>query len=110
MVDLLLQARADVNLGNQVMGEMRTALHEAARVGDSVLLQKVISARAEVDRKDASKMGLTALHLAARSKHHEAIRLLVEARADPLLATAVGKTARDLAQTNGASPATMALL
>jgi len=109
IVDLLLEARADVNLGNQIVGEMRTPLHEAARVGDMVLLQKMISARAELDRKDA-KLGLTPLHLAARSKQHDAIRILVEARADLMETTAGGKTAAELAQTNGAPPATVALL
>lgn len=109
IVDLLIEARADVNLGNQIVGEMRTPLHEAARVGDMFLLNKVIEARAELDRKD-TKMGLTALHLAARSRQHEAIRVLVEARADLTEATAGGKTAAELAETNGAPPATVALL
>jgi len=109
MVDLLLHARADVNLGNQVIGETRTALHEAARLGDAALLQKVVAARADVDRKDA-KLGFTALHLAARSKHHDAIAILVEARADLLQTTSGGKSAAELAETNGAAPATLALL
>lgn len=109
MVDLLLDARADLNLGNQVVGETITPLHEAARLGDSVLLRKVLSAKADVNRKDA-KLGVTALHLAARSKQNDAIRLLVDARADLLQASTGGKTAAELAETNGASPAIMAIL
>merc|ERR1711935_590919 len=90
MVDLLLGARADVNLGNHVMGDTRTCLHEAARFGETALLQKMVSARADLNRKDI-KLGMTALHLAARSKNHDIIRILVEARADVLIATTGGK-------------------
>lgn len=109
MVDLLLEAKADVNSGSQVMGETRTLLHEAARVGDNVLLQKVIAAKADLDRQDV-KMGLSALHLAARSRQHDAVRILVEARADLSQASGSGKTAAEFAETNGASAATVALL
>lgn len=109
MIDFLLTARADVSLGNQILGETRTVLHEAARLGDAVLLQKVVSAKADVNAKD-SKLGFSPLHLAARSKHHDAVRLLVEAQADILQVTSGGKTAAELAETNGATPATLAIL
>jgi len=109
MVDMILAARADVNLGNQVIGETRTALHEAARFGDASLLQKVLEARAAVDQQD-TKLGFSALHLAARSRNHECMVLLVQARADLKQVTSGGKTAAELAETNGATAATLALL
>jgi ankyrin repeat protein len=109
IVNLLLEARADVNLGNQVMGESRTTLHEVARLGDANLVRKVLAARADIDRQDA-KVGLSALHLAARSKHHDVLRALIEARADLSQVTSSGKTAAELAETNGAPAATLALL
>jgi len=109
MVDLLIVARADVNLGNQVMGVTRTCLHQAARLGDTVLLHKIVSAKADLNHAD-TKLGMTALHLAARSNHHDVIRILVEADADLRMATSRGRTAAELAETNGASPATLALL
>jgi ankyrin repeat protein len=109
MVDLLLDAGADVNVGNQVTGETRTSLHEAVRIRDTSLLQKVIAAKADLDSKDSAS-GLTALHLAARSKQHEAISILVQAKADLSQETSNGKTAAQLAETNGAGAATVAIL
>jgi len=108
-LDLLLEARADVNLGNHVTGESFTVLHEAARTGDATLVTKVLAANAGLDRQDA-KLGFSALHLAARAKHHEVVKLLLEARADTSATTATGKTAAELAETNGAGAATVALL
>lgn len=106
---LLLQSRADVNLGNHAIGESMTVLHEAARLGDEELLRHALDSGAELHRQDA-KLGLTALHLAARSRRHGAARMLLEARADPATRTAGGKTAAELAATNGAPAALVALL
>jgi len=107
-LDALLAARADVNLGGRAIGETRSVLHEAARRRDVALAERCISAGAALDRRD-SKLGLTALHLAARSKDHDLIALLLRARADPALQSAGGRTALELAETNGAAPATLAL-
>lgn len=112
MLDLLLESGADVNLGNQVMGETRTLLHEAARAGDVALIKRVIAARADIDQKD-SKLGLTALHLAARSRgpsRDEIVRVLTSAGADIRAVSSSGKTAEELAKTNGASLETLAIL
>lgn len=108
-LDLLLEARADVNLGNRVTGETFTVLHEAARIGDATLVVKLLAAHACLDQQD-TKLGLSALHLAARAKQHEIVKLLVGARADTGQATGGGKTAAELAETNGASAATLAIL
>jgi len=105
----LLEARADVNKGSRHMGETRTVLHEAVRLGDVRLAERVLGARADLNRQD-EKLGLSALHLAARSKHHGLVSILLQARADPELRTAGGRTAAELAQTNGAAAATVAIL
>lgn len=109
MIDLLLEAKADVNLTNYTWGEGRTMLHEVARGGDASLVQKVIAARVDINRKD-SKQGLSALHLAARSKQVDVIRVLVEARADLKQVTSAGKTAAELAKTNRASAEIVSML
>jgi len=108
-LDLLLEARADVNLGNTQWGEGRTVLHEAAHLGDLELARKVLAAGAEVDRQD-KKLGFSALHLASRAKKDELVRLLVNARADIHQPSAGGKTAAELGEINGLSEAALALL
>jgi len=108
-LDALLACRADVNLGCRSIGETRTLLHEAARRGDVTLAERCVAAAADVNKQDA-KLGLSALHMAARSKHHEMVALLLRARADPQLVSAGGRTACELAETNGATEATLALL
>lgn len=107
-LDLLLAARADVNVGSRSRGETRTVLHEAARTGDAALAAKLLAAGADVDRQD-EKLGLTALHVAARGKHHEVARLIVQARADVSQTSSGGKTAAELAQVNGCPEALLAL-
>merc|ERR1711862_79071 len=90
-------------------GETRTVLHEAARSRDAVLARKVIAAGARVDQQD-DKVGLSALHLAARAKSHELVSILVETRADTAQVSRTGKTAAELAETNGIGSATLTLL
>jgi len=106
-VDLLLGARADVNLGSNTHGESRTILHEAARTGDAALATRCLEVRADVNRQD-KKLGLAALHMAARGKHHEVARLLVKAKADVDQKSGGGKTAYELAQVNGCPAAQLA--
>eukprot|EP00401_Gymnodinium_catenatum_P028588 CAMPEP_0117497066 /NCGR_PEP_ID=MMETSP0784-20121206/20984_1 /TAXON_ID=39447 /ORGANISM="" /LENGTH=451 /DNA_ID=CAMNT_0005292063 /DNA_START=163 /DNA_END=1518 /DNA_ORIENTATION=- len=108
-LDTLLEARADVNLGNHLMGETRTVLHEAVRFRDVALARKLLASGVHIDQQYA-KGGFSALHFAARAKSHELVRLLVEARADSALVSSNGKTAAELAETNGAGSATVALL
>jgi len=101
-LDLLLDAKADVTAGNHSIGESRTVLHEASRLGDTSLARKLLVARANLDQVD-SKQGLSALHLAARGRQSEVVRLLVQARAQVGLPALNGKTAADFAKANGAS-------
>jgi len=108
-LDILLEARADVNQGNQSMGETRTVLHEAVRLRDAELTRKVLAAGAQVQQQDA-KVGMSALHLAARAKSYDLVSILVEARADLSQVNSNGKTAAELAETNRAPAAILALL
>eukprot|EP00931_Biecheleriopsis_adriatica_P086118 TRINITY_DN60841_c0_g1_i1.p1 TRINITY_DN60841_c0_g1~~TRINITY_DN60841_c0_g1_i1.p1 ORF type:complete len:531 (-),score=98.35 TRINITY_DN60841_c0_g1_i1:150-1742(-) len=99
VLDLLLDASADVNDGNRRIGESMTWLHTAAKSGDVSLARKLVAARADQEKVD--KLGLSALHLAARSKHVELVRVLLESRADPRKKASNGKSAADLAMING---------
>lgn len=108
-LDNLLQARADVNAGNFVTGETMTMLHLAAKSGDAVLAHKVLSARADLDKVD-SKLGFSALHLAARGKRVDLVKLLVEAKAQVDQRTLAGKTAEELAKANRAPEQIISLL
>jgi len=97
-VDLLLDARADVNLGNRKIGMDSSMLHWATHSGDIALVRKAIASGALVNKqRDGS--GLTPLHLAVRGRRLELLDLLVQARAQMTL-TAGGKTVLDLAATN----------
>ena len=76
VVDILLEAKVNVNLGGD---DDYTPLMEAA--GDDQLLLKVLlDAAADVNLAD--KTGKTALLAAANNNNSEAVKLLVEARAD----------------------------
>jgi len=101
-IDLLLEAKADVNVGNQVQGEWFTMLHHVARVGDTSLTRKMLAARADVNGQEI-KQGFSPLHFAAKAKHHDVIQVLINANADTALTINSGKTAADLAKLNHAS-------
>merc|ERR1712046_23415 len=63
-VDILLQSKADVNLGNLSSNMQNSPLMDAAHEGQCDVALKLISARANVNKK--GKQGMSALHLAAR--------------------------------------------
>jgi ankyrin repeat protein len=110
ILETLLQAKADVNRGSFVSGTERTVLHEAALRNDVHLARQVLeTGRAKLDAQD--KSGFSALHLAARGRRTEVLRVLVEARADTSLkAGTEGKSVVDLARKNGADASVLALL
>eukprot|EP00931_Biecheleriopsis_adriatica_P086391 TRINITY_DN61074_c0_g1_i1.p1 TRINITY_DN61074_c0_g1~~TRINITY_DN61074_c0_g1_i1.p1 ORF type:complete len:378 (-),score=76.21 TRINITY_DN61074_c0_g1_i1:450-1583(-) len=97
-LQLLIQASADVNVGNYSMGMKTSPLIDAAYHNDLQTMRELISARADLDKK--GKQDMTALHVAARGRHSEAVKLLVEARADFTI-RAMGKTPGELAAKNG---------
>ena len=76
VVDILLEAKVNVNLGGD---DDYTPLMEAA-CDDQLLLKVLLDAAADVNRAD--KTGNTALLAAANNNNSEAVKLLVEARAD----------------------------
>ena len=77
MVSLLLTvAPESVTITDRAyIGDGRTALHQAASVGNLELLKLLMSRGADVNAKNST--GETALHLAARFGHLEAAKLLV---------------------------------
>ena len=76
---LLIDAGADVNKpGSVSLGE--TPLHVAALAGDAVAIEMLIDQSPDVDA--LTKSGLTALILAARIGHSDAVRTLIQAGAE----------------------------
>lgn len=65
LVRYLLRRRANVNRADPRFGE--TPLMRAARSGDLVLVELLVSRRARINRK--SRFGLTALQIARQNKH-----------------------------------------
>lgn len=109
ILDLLLEAGADPNLGNGDWGEGRTLLHEAALAGDLNLARKVLAHGAKMNSQD-KKSGFSALHLASRAKKDEMVRFLVDAKADFNLQSVAGITAAELGEKNGLSAGVLATL
>jgi len=108
-LDLLLEARADVNLGSHITGVERTVLHMAAHEGDVALADRVLrTGRAFVNKQD--KSGLTPLHVAVRGRHWNIVECLIRGRASINTYTFSGKKAVDFARVNGADAAIVDLL
>ena len=57
------------------IGDGRTALHQAAAVGNLKVMQMLISNKAQINAKNAS--GETPLHFAARFNHLDAVKYLI---------------------------------
>eukprot|EP00418_Pyrodinium_bahamense_P076527 CAMPEP_0179055202 /NCGR_PEP_ID=MMETSP0796-20121207/23179_1 /TAXON_ID=73915 /ORGANISM="Pyrodinium bahamense, Strain pbaha01" /LENGTH=412 /DNA_ID=CAMNT_0020751847 /DNA_START=1 /DNA_END=1237 /DNA_ORIENTATION=- len=105
LVELLLRAGADVNVGSEP-GSGTTPLMDAVYRDELGLARRLIEARADVNR--AGRQGLAALHLAARSGRIEMAQLLLESGADRDLPSQLG-TAVDIAARR-AVPALVELL
>jgi curved DNA-binding protein CbpA len=74
----------------------RTPLHAAAAAGDNELVQLLVQQEG-VDKDAVDDQHRTALHLAARTKRVAVVQTLLQLGADAEVASADGKTARDLA-------------
>lgn len=107
VIDTLLRARADVNLGNIESGLSNTPLMDAAHAGKRDLAEKLIAAGADVNAQGKSDM--SALHLAARRGDAGVARLLLAARADPAQRSQCG-TAAELAKKRPGSGPLLELL
>lgn len=79
------------------IGDGRTALHQAAAIGNIMVMQMLLSSGAAINAKNSN--GETALHLAARFNHLDAVKYLVASgalinekthytRSSPLMAAA----------------------
>ncbi len=105
-VNTLLRERVDVN-GAQ--GDGMTALHWAAKHGDSNLAGALIKAGASVTA--GTRLGqYTPLHLAATSGATAVVRALVDAGADINAVTTTGAAPLHFAAASGSSEAIAALL
>ncbi len=72
MVDLLIEAKADVNATTKTQ---TAPLHVAAQNGNSVIINKLLDAEAKIDI--VSDVGCTPLHEAAANGHQNAVITLV---------------------------------
>merc|ERR1719160_697619 len=97
-VDILLRSKANVNLGNLSSNFQNSPLMDAAHEGQCDLALKLISARADINKK--GKQGMSALHFAARRGYTEMVQILIRAHADISQTSDLG-TALDLAKKNG---------
>lgn len=97
-IDVLLSFGADMNLGNQSSGMECSALMYAASKGDVKIVEKLIAAKADINKQ--GKQQMTALHLAARTRRVEVCRILLVANADMNQESKIG-TALQLARKNG---------
>lgn len=78
---------SDEALDHDLHGPCTCAIQEAALTGDVALIQQLFESGADVHARSAH--GITALHLAAREGHNEAVQRLLGAGADPNAATNV---------------------
>ena len=105
-VKSLLTGGEDVNAAQ---GDGMTALHWAARRGDSELVSMLLAAGANV--RAATRLGAyTPLLMAAELGHAPSIEALIAAGADPKGATGSGVTALMLAAASGQADAVKALV
>jgi ankyrin repeat protein len=97
-IDLLLNAKANINLGNLSSGVDNTPLMDAAAAGNTELVKKLIGAKADINKQ--GKQDMSALHLAARKKHTQTAEALIAAGGDMNQESKCG-TALQLARKNG---------
>ena len=97
-VRALLRGGADVNAAQ---GDGMTALHWAARLGESELVEVLLYAGAKLDA--GTRIGrYTPLHIAAREGRESVVRVLLDAGADPgVVTTNSGATPLHLAARSG---------
>lgn len=98
LIDFLLQSRAAVDVCSLESGMKNSPLMEAAHSGNHSLAEKLIAARADVNK--VGKQDMTALHLAARRGDSKIVKILLEAKADTTLESKCG-TALQLASKKG---------
>jgi uncharacterized protein len=92
-IDLLVEAGADLNCHRGYDGE--TALHKAARIGNTSNLERLLALGADPNAQDNNSS--TPLHQGALNGNLPCLKLLLEAGADPDARDARGRVALDYA-------------
>lgn len=98
VVEVLLSSGADPNRGNMRRGFQQSALHQIADSGDAKLARLLVSHGCKVN--GLGKQGMTPMHLAARRKHANVVKVLLEAGADVYACDNHGRTPGQYASTN----------
>lgn len=108
LVDLLLNSKADPNLGIDTPSFSSTPLHCAAMNGSLQIAKTLISKGADVNRKDSRKK--TPLHLAVEWKKDEIVQFLLGNGADPCATDLNGRNSLHIASMAGRRMAILLLL
>lgn len=98
VIDMLLNAKADINIGNNGNDEA-SPINQAARAANVKLLKKLIANGANVNKPNAR--GYTALHLAAMIQSAETVKFLLQKGANPKFPMRDGYTPFDFAYQTG---------
>eukprot|EP00427_Karlodinium_veneficum_P065889 CAMPEP_0169310840 /NCGR_PEP_ID=MMETSP1017-20121227/3186_1 /TAXON_ID=342587 /ORGANISM="Karlodinium micrum, Strain CCMP2283" /LENGTH=843 /DNA_ID=CAMNT_0009404513 /DNA_START=25 /DNA_END=2553 /DNA_ORIENTATION=- len=100
ILSLLLKARASPSLGDDKSSPLSIACHTAHNDCVRILIQ----ARADVNYASSVQENcFTALHICAKRNNVDALRMLIEAKADTLVYSRTGLTPKALAQKIGSS-------
>ena len=105
---LLLDAGADVRLGCKAFGKDNTALHQAVILRDEAMIRLLVERGADADA--CGRDGWTPLGIAARSNAVSSAKALLDAKANPTIASGNGKTPLEIAKINGRAGELVALL
>ncbi|EQC31180.1 hypothetical protein SDRG_11106 [Saprolegnia diclina VS20] len=97
VVQLLLDVQADVNIATELGW---TGLHVAAANGHTNVVRMLLGAHFSVNARGKHD-GVTPLFLAAEAGCADIVQLLLDASANPTLATKNGDTPRSVAKANG---------
>ena len=100
---LLLDAGADVRLGCKAFGKDNTALHQAVILRDEAMIRLLVERGADADA--CGRDGWTPLGIAARSNAVSSAKALLDAKANPTIASGNGKTHSRSRRSTGAPAA-----
>ena len=92
-IDLTLTVKATELVGEIVIiEEYKIAMIQAVSIGDKIQLQKLIALGRNINEKDASSHGQSALHVAVEIGNLEMIKMLLDAKADVNITDDDGET------------------
>ena len=99
IVELLIEAKADLSLGCKAFGKNNTALHQAVLLRDTRMIKLLSDNGADVNA--LGRDDWTPLGLAVRSNAVETVKVLLAAHANMHAVAGNGKTALEIATVNG---------